>query len=642
MIFQKLLIENFGTIGRVELPLHNQGLTLILGRNEDAPKACSNGSGKSLLLDAPVWCVWGETVRGLQHDAVINDRVGKDCKVTLWFQEEGVDYRITRYRNQTEDVNYKPNDLVLFANDVDVSGVSVQTTQAMIDEILGVDFVTFCAMMPGAGVKVSELTDLKIKELLERLLQTEVLGKAQKHANEELKEVTKDLAVLEAQLKSSSERIELCKQQAFSYQQSFDSFEDRQIERCDALLAKVHKAQAELQGLDEVVTRGKLAEEERAHFHACRALNDKKIRDLWAEETRLRTTASQEQAEIRETISAEQAVIRTLVERLQKLSSLDSHCPTCEQVVAPEYQGVLRADLHAKQNELQGIVAGLTQTNVQIKELMERNIRAIQPLINGVKAQVIELDKEISHAEGLMDAASKASQRKTLLSDGISQVQLELQQVKEEPNPFAELVQQAKEQQTLLAAEEAEKAAQAEELTHKAKLLQFWATGFAPSGIRSFMLEHVTPVLNASAKKYADLLTGGEMSVVFHTRETLKNGKTKEKFNVSVSQKNGGSSYVSNSTGERSRANLVIALAIGDLATMRSNKRIPFRFLDEPFESVDESGTDAIVSLLSQESSAYDTVFVITHQDHFKQLFPSKITVVKKNGFTELESENHQ
>jgi len=78
-------------------------------------------------------------------------------------------------------------------------------------------------------------------------------------------------------------------------------------------------------------------------------------------------------------------------------------------------------------------------------------------------------------------------------------------------------------------------------------------------------------------------------------------------------------------------------MALGELASLRAEKTIPFRFLDEPFESIDESGTEAIVTLLNQQKEKYNTVYVITHQDHFKQLFPKRLTMVKQNGISSLE-----
>lgn len=165
----------------------------------------------------------------------------------------------------------------------------------------------------------------------------------------------------------------------------------------------------------------------------------------------------------------------------------------------------------------------------------------------------------------------------------------------------------------------------------------FWVNGFSTKGIRSYMLKHITPILNDRAKHYADLLTGGEMTVTFHTERELKKGATKEEFHIEVLHADGSNSYEGSSKGERARADLIIAFALGDLAGLRANKVIPFRFLDEPFESVDDVGTEFIVKLLNEQKDKYETVFVVTHEDYFKQLFSKRITMVKHNRKSRME-----
>jgi DNA repair exonuclease SbcCD ATPase subunit len=128
MRFNTLNIKNFGSIGEMEFPLLDQGLTLILGRNEDAPKADSNGAGKSLSLDAFTWALWGETVRGFSTDDVIHNKVGKNCKVTVTFFDDGHNYVVSRLRNNQENKNYKTNDLILLCDEQDVSGSSIVST----------------------------------------------------------------------------------------------------------------------------------------------------------------------------------------------------------------------------------------------------------------------------------------------------------------------------------------------------------------------------------------------------------------------------------------------------------------------------------------------------------------------------------
>jgi DNA repair exonuclease SbcCD ATPase subunit len=150
-------------------------------------------------------------------------------------------------------------------------------------------------------------------------------------------------------------------------------------------------------------------------------------------------------------------------------------------------------------------------------------------------------------------------------------------------------------------------------------------------------LDNIIPVLNERADYYATILTGDEMSVRFSTKSELADGSTKEKFSIRVEQRHGGSSYGSNSEGEKSRANLAIALAISDLASLHSHKSIDFRFCDEVFDKLDQAGQAAVMKLLQVLKDKYPTVMVVTHQDSFKELFQNTIQVTKYNGISTLE-----
>ena len=62
----------------------------------------SNGSGKSNLLLAFCWCLYGETFPKLQADAVLNDKLKKNCEVSVEFQRGNKLYKVIRYRNHDE------------------------------------------------------------------------------------------------------------------------------------------------------------------------------------------------------------------------------------------------------------------------------------------------------------------------------------------------------------------------------------------------------------------------------------------------------------------------------------------------------------------------------------------------------------
>jgi len=639
MLFQTLKISNFGSIGEMELPLADQGLALIMGRNEDAPKADSNGAGKSLPLDAFTWALWGNTVRGFGSDEVVNNRVGKNCKVTVTLSEGKNQYEVTRYRRNQEDKEHKPNDLILLSNGEEVSGASMSDTQTMIEEILGLDFITFCAMMPGAGINVATMTDAEVKSLLEKLLRTEALGKASEEARKRHREAEKGLTVATTKqtsllngLLDSKRRIEDLEGREKDYDEDqegkisevegnlriFEANKADWVKMADtepAALARKGEIMTAMGGCEDLV-QGYVVSIKKTDTHYQEKLN--RLRDDLVEvATHLKT--------------AQAAVC--------SIEGLAAICGCCYQSVDEVHTKKVRDDWKSKERRhiiKQGLIE---ESQATTREKWRQEKAEFQALVDEQTAIKTKFGAELATAESELRAAQEAKAEVSRFNERIATLTAQLDALKDETNPYLGLLE-AEEVSFINKQQEHDKLkSEIDDQRKYEQILSFWVDSFSPQGIRSFMLEHVTPLLNQFAKKYADLLTDGEMEITFHTKDTLKSGKSKERFNIQVSQKHGGSSYASNSSGERARANLIIALALGELAALRAEKAIPFRFLDEPFESIDEAGTEAIVTLLNQQREKYNTVYVITHQDHFKQLFPNKKTIVKKGGFSSLEED---
>jgi DNA repair exonuclease SbcCD ATPase subunit len=75
-------IKNFLSIENIDINLDREGLNLVLGHNADSKQFDSNGSGKSSLFDAIVWCLYGEVLRNVSVDFLV--RTGeKDMGVSV-------------------------------------------------------------------------------------------------------------------------------------------------------------------------------------------------------------------------------------------------------------------------------------------------------------------------------------------------------------------------------------------------------------------------------------------------------------------------------------------------------------------------------------------------------------------------------
>ncbi len=107
-----------------------KGVTLIDGWNEDDQR--SEGSGKSAILNAISWCLFGALPKEANIDDVIKDGESS-CQVTLEFDNGDA---IVRSR--------KPNDLYILKAGATVKGKDASETKALIEEYIGLNFDTFC------------------------------------------------------------------------------------------------------------------------------------------------------------------------------------------------------------------------------------------------------------------------------------------------------------------------------------------------------------------------------------------------------------------------------------------------------------------------------------------------------------------
>jgi DNA repair exonuclease SbcCD ATPase subunit len=648
MKFLRLMIDNFGSIGELNIDLADQGLVLITGRNEDTAKADSNGAGKSLILEAFCWCLWGKTIRGLTGDDVVNKAVGKDCRVTVIVEEGDFWYRIVRSRICSDG---KPNDLRVFRitksvfvpyNEwrvVDQTGPSMAITQEFVVDLVGMTFTLFCAMMPGAGKRASEMTDLEVKALLERLLQTEVLGKAHDEVKERLKVVEEELSVRRTHKGMLDRAISECDYRLGELKEKFDGYADKKKEESLSIQKQLGQVLEQMEEKDKIIARAENCAGKREEAK-------EKLRTITAETDFIKDNfhliktsynSGKEGRDVARGIHHQKQ--NSLEQRLVALPD-GGDCPTCYQTVPEEHVEEVRLLVGEGLQEVASEAEALERREKGAALGYQKACNELQDRLREVEARRNIVDADLMRFKGWQSERTTALALKNQLEGQLTDLSKRQEALIAEQNPFQDLITATCEEAYDKAAEACRVYKEILHQEHKQAVLEYWLDGFSARGVRSFMLEHVTPLLNYSAAKYADLLTDGEMSVTFHTQHRQKSGKIVEKFNIQVDHIHGGESYAAASAGEKSRANLVVAFALGDLAALRANKSVSFRFLDEPFENVDESGTDAIVALLNDQKERFETVFVITHQDHFKQLFPNRLTVVKKNGITALEGEH--
>ncbi|RPB23093.1 P-loop containing nucleoside triphosphate hydrolase protein [Terfezia boudieri ATCC MYA-4762] len=197
---RNLTIQNFFSIqGTLSLPFFklNPGTWFLTG---------PNGSGKSTVLEAIVWCLFGEVLRSDMGVAdLVNDVVGKNCCVRIDF-ENG--YSIERFRKFTSKGTGPGPGLKLYKNGQEVPdferGETRKTQIALERDILGCDFATFTKSVifgdQGGGAGNFLTLDTKQRrEVLEELLGISNFEGYLKAVREEKRVVEKEYLTLKSQ-----------------------------------------------------------------------------------------------------------------------------------------------------------------------------------------------------------------------------------------------------------------------------------------------------------------------------------------------------------------------------------------------------------------------------------------------------------
>ena len=133
MKIKTVKIRNFYSAQSIDLSLETlDGVVLIEGINKDT--GGSNGAGKSILMEAMVWGLFGRSIRKSTEDAMVNFDKGKNCEVSVEL-DNGIIIKRSR----------RPSSLQVDKGGENYTKDSAIETQKTLDELLGTDYKTFMA-----------------------------------------------------------------------------------------------------------------------------------------------------------------------------------------------------------------------------------------------------------------------------------------------------------------------------------------------------------------------------------------------------------------------------------------------------------------------------------------------------------------
>jgi exonuclease SbcC len=225
----KLALKNFLSYGENVPPLDfTQFHVACLSGN--------NGQGKSALLDALTWAVWGEGRKSSQEKKADNSllRIGqKDMQVEFVFDLEGDRYRIIRNysivqkssRSSLEFQIYNPKD----DKYISLTGPSIRKTQERITKTLRIDYRTFinsAFILQGRIDEFSRKSTRERKEILSEILGLSHYDELANLAKSHLKEINNIMMTKGSRLEYIYQEIANIDSYKQKIKELSDSYED--------------------------------------------------------------------------------------------------------------------------------------------------------------------------------------------------------------------------------------------------------------------------------------------------------------------------------------------------------------------------------------------------------------------------------
>lgn len=656
---KSVVVDNFGSVDRVAYKIVN-GFIYVSGSSDTMD---SNGSGKtSVFGEAPYWCLFDETTKGVSGDSVIRDtpELQPDCKVELVLADGDTEIKISRTR--------KKGLLVIRNGEELVGGLRQADRQKYLETLLGIDktmFLASCYFSQKNLITLTGLGDAEKTGMITDLLGFEayddlyggVTTKIKVKENE-LSALTQSEALrLENELKIIESSEKLMEKRIDELKDSLINVEERLITKKKSLNEQLREDKSPInvdevrKEIDECLTTVASLEKEEETCQACIGEKEEGLNIVYSEQTKI---ANGLHAVKVERTSLDRAV-EMLRMQIAKVSGakIDGRCENCGAEITEANK---QAFIKEKEEEIAKHRKSISDYEVQINAIEEALTQVktaftdLQKVIAEIKELKAKYRRDIEVFRRKKDNLTKALQEEELRSTKIEQIKKELSEqiaeyLKDIEGYEISIVDAVKEKKELQPKKEEIKIAIADITRKVASLakdieqLNFWKTAFSSKGIRGLLLDRFCNEINDFANKYLSIVSDGTMSMVMTPTKTLKSGEERNKIGLDIFVGDKLKSYIQLSGGEQKRCEISICLGLNRWIATRYN--IPhglfgIMVIDELFSHIDAGGADSIAQLLHEES-ANRSLIVIEHNAGLASYADLILRVVKENGVSRLE-----
>lgn len=576
--------HNFMSFKHLYLDLSKPGLYLISGFNEKGGD--SNGSGKSAILDAICFALWGRTSHGLTWE-----------KAKRWDTQEDLYIKLVLTEGDQEHVIERTNATI--TTSMDRKCIHKRDAQLSINEMFNTTYELFLASVFFAGGKTDFLasqTDAEKKRIFTPIYRLDKLSKAYDKAKnqftkccDEISSWDLHISTRQEAIQSDSITLEACKEK----ERNWDSEIDTKIRLCEQKIKEISY---------EVDTQyEKAVQSTRTAYEAIGKLVDARVGflEVWREELHV-ALSKQDQNKILSS-NAEDA--------LDKARHL-SEGVVCEYCGSPLNRKAL-----AK----------------HIKELITKKEQFDLDMGQGT-ASALDIETKLFEYEELECKLAEAERAHTNAISQLQMAQLEAGSRQERRKDYEALLSEARNSKvnnphsSIIVALETrieeneellvEAKTKNEEVRRKADAYSFLKWVFSKEGVSAFIIERAFGRLESLANRYLGSLSSENFSIEIKPQRELKSKALKEEIDIVIKIGNRKALYWQLSDGQRQRINIALLISLYRLCRDLGINNFDFLLLDEVLDLslADKGQADTIILMRRLLSSEIHNIFVISHR----------------------------
>jgi DNA repair exonuclease SbcCD ATPase subunit len=584
LIIKNVTLRNFLSCGNVTqtVELNKNGLSLVLGENLDlGGNGSRNGVGKSTILQAISFGLYGESLTNIKKDNLINKINGKNMYVSIDFETNGHAYRIERGRKPTV-FKYIVDNKNLAETATDEAQGETKDSQKEINEILGMSHTMFkhIVALNTYTEPFLSLGAAKQREIIEELLGITLLSQKAENLKEKIK-------ITKTAIEQEEFRIKTIKQSNERIKSTLDD-----IERKSSIWE--NKKQQTIKELSDAIASLDVLDIDSE-------LQSHKNNEVYNELVKTKTQLEKDIAlKTRHYNQISQQLSHTADAYAQASSKI---CPTCQQGLHDHKHESIKTELEAKLvklDEQAKVEQGEITTNQQD---LEQVLLALQT-VNKSTTVYGSYEEALNH-RNTVETLKKEHER-------------ELQSV----NPYAD--QKASINDTIQEVTYDDLNSLAKDKEHQEFLLKLLTN--KDSFIRKKIIDQNLAYLNSRLNDYLDKLG------LPHQIKFLND------LSVEITLLGQDLDFDNLSRGERTRLILGLSWAFRDIFE-NTNHAINLVFVDELLDSgMDPQGLEGSVEVLKKmERERNKNIFVISHREELINRVSNVLSVVKQNGFTTFD-----